>query len=368
MKLPYAEKLDTKYLGRLFDNKSESYKLFWFEALVEKVSQRKEILIYDEIINEMIASAWYMVSEYHLNLGPRDALEQLVKRAYKISQLKVSESKNKIIEYLEQCKDKEIIMFKRTLIKNVPYRLQSPFIVGLKGNEWNIGKKILAERINKENRLLYYFESVSGLKSKININQDWFTYLYTNKEIVKGWIEYNKIIYLQRRNPSVPGIAYKLYPEQARDLKYVTAYWKEIIKIKPVVEIYADTIITKDDAISIDHFIPWSYVAHDELWNLSPTTRSLNSQKSNCLPKWNKYFVPLCEMEYEAYKMVWKYSKVHDKFEKCLNNNINSEEVKRKLYREHIKENEFKGKLEELIFSSYHTAECMGFRKWEAKI
>ncbi|MBE5919975.1 MAG: hypothetical protein E7272_09045 [Pseudobutyrivibrio ruminis] len=29
-------------------------------------------------------------------------------------------------------------------------------------------------------------------------------------------------------------------------------------------------IIVKD--ISIDHFVPWSYVAHDEMWNLNPTT------------------------------------------------------------------------------------------------
>jgi len=55
-------------------------------------------------------------------------------------------------------------------------------------------------------------------------------------------------------------------------------------------------IIVKD--ISIDHFVPWSYVAHDEMWNLNPTTKSINSFKSNKLPDWNTYFKRLAMLEY----------------------------------------------------------------------
>ncbi|MDY5576621.1 MAG: HNH endonuclease domain-containing protein [Lachnospiraceae bacterium] len=40
--------------------------------------------------------------------------------------------------------------------------------------------------------------------------------------------------------------------------------------------------MTEND-ISIDHFVPWSYVAHDEMWNLNPTTKSINSSKRNNL-------------------------------------------------------------------------------------
>ena len=55
-----------------------------------------------------------------------------------------------------------------------------------------------------------------------------------------------------------------------------------------------------DKDISIDHFVPWSYVAHDEFWNLSPTTRSINSSKSNNLPKWDIYFPKLSELQFKA--------------------------------------------------------------------
>ena len=48
MQLPYSETIDIIYLARLFDKKSESYKLFWFLAIVDKVSDGKSYLTYDE--------------------------------------------------------------------------------------------------------------------------------------------------------------------------------------------------------------------------------------------------------------------------------------------------------------------------------
>lgn len=62
-------------------------------------------------------------------------------------------------------------------------------------------------------------------------------------------------------------------------------------------EIYGGNILTEKD-ISIDHFVPWSYVAHDEMWNLNPTTKSINSSKSNNLPDWDTYFNKLARQEY----------------------------------------------------------------------
>jgi HNH endonuclease len=39
-----------------------------------------------------------------------------------------------------------------------------------------------------------------------------------------------------------------------------------------------------DDAFSIDHFLPWSFVAHDLLWNLTPVFGTTNSKKGDALP------------------------------------------------------------------------------------
>ena len=39
----------------------------------------------------------------------------------------------------------------------------------------------------------------------------------------------------------------------------------------------------KNETPSIDHVIPWSYMYHDDLWNLVYTHKSCNSSKSNIL-------------------------------------------------------------------------------------
>lgn len=364
MQLPYAEELNIEYLGRLFDNTSECYKFFWFKAIVAKVTKGKFELTYEELVDEMIADAWYMVTEYHLNLGPKDTLESLVDLIkQKYPELKSSEKKSNIIDFLKNTDDKEIIGKKRTLTYNVPYRLQAPFMTKLKGKEWNVGENELISKINQENYLMYYFSALNGLSTKISVQEDWAKYIRKNQEIIRGWLEYYTILYLQKRNPSVPGIADKLYPPQERKLEKVKKYWKLILSLEPVHEIYNDQLLTDKD-ISIDHFVPWSYLVHDELWNLNPTTKSINSSKSNNLPDWGTYFERLARQEYQSYRMIWKYELVHREFDKCAKEHINSDDVKYRIYRKGLEYPEFADELKTIILPVYQSAKNCGFNNW----
>ena len=130
------------------------YKLFWFQAIAREIKEGHRVISFEVLINEMIADAWYMVSEYYLNLGPNDALERVVHRLSEISQIKSSEKKEVILQYLTSCEDKEVLVMKRTLSQNVPYRLQAPFMESMKGKEWNRSGKNFAERINQEQNLI----------------------------------------------------------------------------------------------------------------------------------------------------------------------------------------------------------------------
>lgn len=132
-------------------------------------------------------------------------------------------------------------------------------------------------------------------------------------------------------------------------------------------EIYAQAELTERD-VSIDHFIPWSYVAHDELWNLHPTTRAINASKSNKLPDWNKYFPRFCEQEYFSYQMIWKYDKVHEEFQKCAEEHLNNQEVQRRLYREGMNYQEFRNGLSEVMLPVYQAAKNCGFMNWVFRI
>lgn len=65
MQLPLSDTLNISGFSSLFDNKSECYKLFWFQAMARKIKEGEKILSFETLIDEMITDAWYMVAEYH---------------------------------------------------------------------------------------------------------------------------------------------------------------------------------------------------------------------------------------------------------------------------------------------------------------
>ncbi|KRN51245.1 hypothetical protein IV49_GL000709 [Kandleria vitulina DSM 20405] len=317
----------------------------------------------------MIADAWYMVTEYHLRLGPlgiTDNLEEVVKYIYDQYDFRSSEKRVKIIEFLQSTKDKKIIKYKKDLTLNVPYRLQVPFYDEIKIDRkvWYGSKKTLTDEINRQRRLMYYFVYVSGLSTIIEVDETWAEYLYKNKEILKGWTQLKLIHYLQNKNPSVPGIADKIEPPVERNIERVRKYWKLIIKKDPTIkDIYGD-IVLNDVDISIDHFIPWQYVAHDELWNLHPTTKSINSSKSNSLPSWKKYFESLGELEYRAYVMRDQYEDIAREFNKIAPYHLNNQDIRNLLYVKGLNKNDFIERLEHVIRPVYESAQTLGFKEW----
>ena len=106
-------------------------------------------------------------------------------------------------------------------------------------------------------------------------------------------------------------------------------------------------------------------MANDEIWNLHPTTKSINSSKSNNLPDWEHYFPRLADLEYHSYRMIWTYDKVRAEFQKCAREHLNSPEIEHRLYRPGLEQNEFKLQLSEVIYPVYQSAKNCGFRRWE---
>ena len=51
MQLPYSEELNIGYLSRLFDNTTNCYKFFWFQAILSKLDSEHSRFTFDELIN-----------------------------------------------------------------------------------------------------------------------------------------------------------------------------------------------------------------------------------------------------------------------------------------------------------------------------
>ncbi len=372
MQLPHPEneKLNIGYLSRLFDNTTNCYKFFWFQAILNKLDGESNRFTFDELINEMIADAWYMVTEFYLRLGPvgvKDNLEEAVKYIHNNYGFLSSEKKEKILEFLHNSDDKKLMKYKADLTLNVPYRLQTPFYdeITIGSSLWNGSKNNLIDEINRQHRLMYYFLMVSGLGSVIEVDTAWAEYLFKHKEILKGWTQLKLIQYLQNKNPSVPGIADKLEAPASRDIDRVRKYWRLIIQIDPTLRDIYGEIALENENISIDHFVPWQYVAHDELWNLHPTTKSINSSKSNSLPSWKLYFNSLGELEYRAYELKAQNELVAHEFQKIAPYHLNNQEIRNQLYADGLDRCSFIGRLEHVIKPVYEAAQMSGFKEWK---
>ena len=84
---------------------------------------------------------------------------------------------------------------------------------------------------------MYYFAALNAHSTQIMIQADWAKYITKNQEIIKEWLEYNMILYIQKHNLGVLKIADKLYPLQERKLEKIKKYWKLILTLELVREI-----------------------------------------------------------------------------------------------------------------------------------
>ena len=372
--LKYKYELNIDSFIHMLDDTTECYKFYWLDALLKLFSLGKTEIVFDDLINQMIADAWYSVVEYHLHLGPKNAsgkimnsLERAVIKLSQLTNIPNDADRDTIILAVKE-NDRELHGEKDQLTKNVPYRMLSPFMHEVKGNDriWDQKKRLIAyiEQLNKKECIPYQITNGAGLKKRVVINEEWQDFFMDNFVTISGWIEVKKVRYLQGRNPGVPGIIYKLVPEnnKQRKLRYVRNLWNTIIETKPVYDIYSEKLLGLND-FDIDHFVPWSFVANDELWNLLPMDRSLNSSKSNNLPQW-KYFELFAKNQYMMYESAKSSEKIMDKFKKCQRDNLVMPWSMEELY---IAENDreaFIKVLEEKLHPVYDSARIQGYEIW----
>ena len=121
---------------------------------------------------------------------------------------------------------------------------------------------------------------------RIELHPDWAAYLAGNFAIVSGWAERRWIAYLQSRNPLAPAVSEKIAPPAARaPLTFQTWDWRRTIAEmpEPPTCIYSGAHLGPD-SFALDHFLPWTFVCHDALWNLVPVLPEANSAKGARLP------------------------------------------------------------------------------------
>ena len=161
--LVYENNLDTDKFARMFNNKAQSYKFYWFEAILNLTKTSEEDLSFENVIDEMICEAWHTVTHYHLRLGPTvngnaaNFLEHAINTLNNtVSDLSQNPSKEELKQAISEC-EKELKRDKTRLTDYVPYKLLYPFF-DVEGME----EELSYIKNDKHSRLIAYMAKLSG--------------------------------------------------------------------------------------------------------------------------------------------------------------------------------------------------------------
>ena len=372
----YYNKLDIRSFMLMLKDPSYCYKFYWLEAIVTLISEGVKETTFNDIIDEMICSAWYSVREFHIHLsglGPngevRDGLERAVLKLSELSGLPSNASKVEIQNAIRQ-HNTELRQAKKQLTNMVPYRAMAGFFssAGLTSVPWDSVPK-MRETISSFNyevtALPYTLGANSKLAKEVVFHPDWIRMIQDYTVSILGWIQNEKVKWLQNNNPEVPGLVYKLLPmdEKMRKLGKVRNLWEGVLEICPVSDVFTGDRIMPG-GYDIDHFIPWSFVMNDELWNLMPMDSSLNSSKSNRLPQWDPFFRKFAGNQYILYQLIQEKPGIHKLYEACWRDNLHSIWAGQELYRPGNSKEEFDNILAKNMRPVYDSAMRQGYEIW----
>lgn len=300
MPLKTVEPDKVSCLAGVFNNTTNSYKMVWFMAILALIKQTNERRIeIDSILFESLRIAWSPANLFKLSFGPQDQLPRIILNLNETFNLG-----NSIENYeFRTLREMGILDHLQFLRKYVPARFLTPwFEQELRGISDQLkNSRIISLSLESQKSFNCCPYSFSEDKKAIIINESWWRFFEKHIGIVESFAKFNFALYLQSKNPNVPGVLNKLTAPLCRNLSPATRIWKKfqahckVTNSRDFFDVFSGEPILGD--FSMDHFLPWNYVAHDQFWNLAPVDKIVNSAKGDRVPNL-KIYLP-------------KFSKIH---------------------------------------------------------
>ena len=303
MKLRREIKIHKSIFSTVFSSTTNSYKYYWWYAILQLIKENgTDRISFIDISFKMLSLVWYPINYYKISLGKQDQLTKYILKIKSEFNLEDDISENDLILLLNKNKDKKIM---RNILSNmmryVPYRFIRPWIkesIALPDGEVND----MIIKLHKDNNTVYY---INKKNDGIYFTEEWFSFLKNNFKIIEDFTLYNLMKYVEKNNSEVSNVSVRLWKPKLRKLTLPTKLWKSYISENQVSAIrkisksvFTNSKFNDFNNFSIDHYLPWSYITHDKLWNLHPIEKSMNSSKSNNLPN-NKYLEDFCLLQYD---------------------------------------------------------------------
>lgn len=355
MQIPQSQILTTRYLNRVFDKTVATYKYYWFLGILDLyVKQGKTRMNVWDIMITMVANAWYPVNYFRLSFGKSESLYDAILTLQKENNIPINLGIRELNDLLKKLILQTSIRKQLNFLqKNVPFRFLRPWI------NTSDDREMVVRSQTYENGCLYKLEKKDGLLW-VELNPVWLTYLKENYDILSAFAYWGLTNFLQVRNPNVPNIPSKLVKREERNsLAGQHEFWNVVINQGMEVQCIYTGKRLEVRKYDLDHFIPWSFVSHDLLWNLMPSDPSINSSKSNKLPDLELYLPKLAEAHQKALKIYLKTGKQNKLLEDYLSLGHTSQDIVQ-MDREHLLDCFFQ------TFTPMHQiAQNMGFETWK---
>ncbi|MCF2502744.1 hypothetical protein L0663_05100 [Dyadobacter sp. CY107] len=294
MDLPSQKSLPVHLLAGCLNNTSATYKFYWFLSLIRQVETNGAHLLKQDLFAEMIAHAWYTVNYFKVSFGKQDKLQSALFNVRNIERLTVDKDQSAIYNVLSGTTNKATVRELNYFNGEVPHRFLSPWF----NTNNRAGAYAASQRF--ENQCLYAL-----YETYIEINPIWIEYLQSHAGILRSFCYWKLALYLQKRNPSVPGIPSKLVKSPVRkSLNEQRKFWNIVIgELGSVDCIYTNKRLKIGD-YAVEHFLPYAFVAHDLIWNIIPADHSFNSSKSDKLPPLDIYFESYFSLQRSALEII----------------------------------------------------------------
>ncbi len=303
MQLPNSNRLPTNILAACFNNTVATYKYYWLLSIIQSVESGNMEIPKKDLFARMISNAWFTVNYFHVSFGKQDLIQMAIQDIIKEENITIDEKLNIVFEKLISSKNKKTENSLWHFNKNVPHWFLSPWF-----QKMDRAEIYKASQVFSNNCLYALFEN------EIQINPEWKNYLTTNARLLKDFCYWNLALFLQAKNPNVPDIPNKLIKPAVRNnlTKQRTHFWDIVIKeLGSIKCIYTGEKLTIGN-YAVEHFIPYSFVSHDLIWNLIPANKTFNSSKSDKLPQLNKYFDSFFNLQNNAVEII-KYKTPNSK-------------------------------------------------------
>lgn len=293
--------LDVHSLQRVFRNTTASYKFLWFLSVLDLVKERAPAqngflrLSTVDIFARMVAKAWIPTQRFKLSFGKFDRIIEIIEA------LKNPENgfpfdpkfkEHEALAALETFADCEPGKFRKIissrLERQVIYRFLSVWFPK------TVESVKEAVRFNSVRHPYYFPENNS---SCIEIPPEWREYFEENYTLLKDFTYWNFADFLQLKNTAVPALTKKFeLPEGRLNLERQRHFWLPFIRSSHLSrDIYGEAFDPENFAL--DHFLPWTFVVHNQIWNLTPMDRGPNSSKSDQIPQ--EAFIPPLALQHK---------------------------------------------------------------------